>query len=383
MNVTVNLKEKESRNKGITLIALVITIIVLLILAGISIAMLTGDNGILNKATTAKEETEIAELIELARTEILAVQIENEGNINKNQFIEILNKFFEKETIPTKEDLPEDLSSAEQKVTAKQEYKNHKIKLSDIWNGTLQEEPLILPPFNPEELTIGEPLNVDMYGMKVGKYTVQGPRMNTNVWRLFYQDQNYTYIITDELLGDDVEYVPANHYDNYKNGATVSVVGQKLNQKITALFVDSNTNANIRSTAWLTDPKEWETYENSDSVFCIGSPTLELLVKSYNSKSEGKSTIELTGGNIGYFVTQSFLQKLNPSDRNGIYNKGETKICLLSSPVQSSSIPERIPYVSPDGMIEAFCSTGDQGAIRPIVCIPTIVFNRRYLSSLS
>ncbi|MFR8233346.1 MAG: Tfp pilus assembly protein FimT/FimU [Clostridia bacterium] len=43
-------------NKGITLIALVITIIVLLILAGVSIAMLTGDNGILTQATGAKKE---------------------------------------------------------------------------------------------------------------------------------------------------------------------------------------------------------------------------------------------------------------------------------------------------------------------------------------
>ena len=43
-------------NKGITLIALVITIIVLLILAGVTIATLMGDNGILTKATEAKEE---------------------------------------------------------------------------------------------------------------------------------------------------------------------------------------------------------------------------------------------------------------------------------------------------------------------------------------
>ena len=48
-------------NKGITLIALVITIIVLLILAGISIATLTGNNGLLNKTTSAKEENEKAE----------------------------------------------------------------------------------------------------------------------------------------------------------------------------------------------------------------------------------------------------------------------------------------------------------------------------------
>ena len=60
--------------KGITLIALVITIIVLLILAGVSIAMLTGNNGVLTKATTAKSETAVAEIREqvmLAMNEIL------------------------------------------------------------------------------------------------------------------------------------------------------------------------------------------------------------------------------------------------------------------------------------------------------------------------
>lgn len=55
--------------KGITLIALVITIIVLLILAGVSIAMLTGDNGILtqtNKAKVAQIEGQVREEVNLA-----------------------------------------------------------------------------------------------------------------------------------------------------------------------------------------------------------------------------------------------------------------------------------------------------------------------------
>ena len=55
-------KEKQLKsNKGITLIALVITIIVLLILAGVSIAMLTGQNGILTQAQNAKNRTEEAQ----------------------------------------------------------------------------------------------------------------------------------------------------------------------------------------------------------------------------------------------------------------------------------------------------------------------------------
>ena len=49
--------QKINKQKGITLIALVVTIIVLLILAGISIATLTGENGLITKTNTAKEKT--------------------------------------------------------------------------------------------------------------------------------------------------------------------------------------------------------------------------------------------------------------------------------------------------------------------------------------
>lgn len=60
-------------NKGITLIALVITIIVLLILAGVSIAMLTGNNGILTQANTAKTDTAKAEAVERINMELNAL----------------------------------------------------------------------------------------------------------------------------------------------------------------------------------------------------------------------------------------------------------------------------------------------------------------------
>ena len=50
------MKEKFKQGKGITLIALVITIIVLLILAGVSIAMLTGENRNTYTSTKCKRE---------------------------------------------------------------------------------------------------------------------------------------------------------------------------------------------------------------------------------------------------------------------------------------------------------------------------------------
>ena len=68
---------KEMKNtRGITLIALVVSIIVLIILAGITIAALSGDNGILTRAKEAKQKTEQAqkeeeENITVAKQEIL------------------------------------------------------------------------------------------------------------------------------------------------------------------------------------------------------------------------------------------------------------------------------------------------------------------------
>lgn len=53
--------KRNVNNNGITLIALVVTIIVLLILAGVSISMLTGENGILNRAGEAKEKTTLSQ----------------------------------------------------------------------------------------------------------------------------------------------------------------------------------------------------------------------------------------------------------------------------------------------------------------------------------
>ena len=69
------MKTKENNFKGITLIALIITIIALLILAGVSIGMLTGTNGILTQAQKAKMTTELSsykEQLELYKTEKLA-----------------------------------------------------------------------------------------------------------------------------------------------------------------------------------------------------------------------------------------------------------------------------------------------------------------------
>ena len=56
--------------KGITLIALVVTIIVLLILAGVSIAMLTGENGIMRKATESNWKSKLGDAEDVIALEV-------------------------------------------------------------------------------------------------------------------------------------------------------------------------------------------------------------------------------------------------------------------------------------------------------------------------
>lgn len=113
--------DKFKNIKGITIISLVVTIIILLILAGISIAMIIGENGIVTKANNAKEETEITEIIKSAQIDILGKQAENDGDITDKQLNEILATYG---TVSR---------NGEDKILTTE--KGYIIKVSDIWNG--------------------------------------------------------------------------------------------------------------------------------------------------------------------------------------------------------------------------------------------------------
>ena len=82
-----NLKERGNGKNGITLIALVITIIVLLILVGVTIATLTGDNGILTKAQNAKEKNAQKTVEEQIKLAVQASKI-NEGLVIDKDILE-------------------------------------------------------------------------------------------------------------------------------------------------------------------------------------------------------------------------------------------------------------------------------------------------------
>ena len=75
------------KNKGITLIALIITIIILLILAGITIGAITGDNSLINQAGEAKENAEIASEKEVIDNASIEAMGKNKyGNLEEEEF---------------------------------------------------------------------------------------------------------------------------------------------------------------------------------------------------------------------------------------------------------------------------------------------------------
>ena len=86
-------EEKRNQERGITLIALITTIIVLLILAGITIGAITGSNGIIGQAQSAKEETEISqekEIIDISTIEAMGKN--NRGNLEEEEFQSAIDK---------------------------------------------------------------------------------------------------------------------------------------------------------------------------------------------------------------------------------------------------------------------------------------------------
>ena len=178
-------KQIEKGNSGITLIALVVTIIVLLILATISIGMLSGNNGILKKSREAKSETikgEIREKIELANLSALG---RSNGEIN----LDIL-----------KQELAKELG---------EEGTDWKIE-DEKANPWIIESGDVKYPIPHEEISgkkqLGEVYTDNMIGQKI-TYSSNGQ----SNWIVFGKDTNGNILITTEL--------PIENGFNLKGGA--------------------------------------------------------------------------------------------------------------------------------------------------------------------
>ena len=261
------MKTKFKNAKGITLIALVITIIVLLILAGVTIATLTGDNGILNQAGKAKYKTTEAESIERVQVEV-AGSYGIDGTIDKEQLNKNLKNI--NGLIYNKNALSDSNKIANLPATVT--LNGYDIVINA--NGGVEKIPEIIAKIraNPQAY----------YGKKVTNYNANG-----KTYRIFYVDKD-----NDFKDGYNTIYLKAD-YSGIVSCSTSYDASKTLIKKMNPLWatkgntVEAETttisNENEQAAAWLCDPSKWTAYCDTDKAnYAIGGPSVEMYVKSYN-----------------------------------------------------------------------------------------------------
>ena len=212
------------REDGITLIALVITIIVLLILAAVSIATLTGNNGILTQATNAKTITEISALKEEIDVYVVGEELNNVEGIDRYPIIKD----------ETMESVDKDLLSIELKQ-----------KMSK-WANTAQNGEIAtidtidyskFYKIDKEKVNTANSFEGDLYLIEVdGEYKV------ISISGVTYQKENINIIIPlNDIAEPEYITVGNNTYKWYGDGS-ISVIGE-LNSN-SGITDDENTNIN-------------------------------------------------------------------------------------------------------------------------------------------
>ena len=208
-------KTLKNNEKAITLIALVITIIVLLILAGISIQMLTGDNGILTRAGEAKERTGIAEIEEKIKISYNAALAEDLTTGNGKLQEDTLRRTLASE-FPGKEI---DINTA-----------------GEEWVITIDGVSVNVPAVKTGEDSTPK-FVLSIKGTKVNATTPPNPNSN-----LFVHVEGTTiengYVIRDKNIGNEFVWVPVEK--NQK--ITLDVVKE---EEITAIKLIDPSGANI------------------------------------------------------------------------------------------------------------------------------------------
>lgn len=131
----------NASNFGITLIALIITIIILLILAGITLNMVVGENGIFGKASTAKNKTEIAQYEEELRMCVLEMQTDS-AEKGKNLTLKDIQENFQTEVgrIQNTTEISIDPNDEESITKVTGIYKGYNFEINDKLQAKILEQ---------------------------------------------------------------------------------------------------------------------------------------------------------------------------------------------------------------------------------------------------
>ena len=240
----------------------------ILILAGVTIATLTGDNGILNQAGKAKDKTTEAESIERVQIEV-AGSFGNDGKIDVDELNENLKNI---EGLTYKGNALSDSN----KITLPATVTVNGYDIQITSNGGVRKyDPLAEIIANPQAY----------YGKKVTNYKASDS--DTNTYRIFYVDKDnyfkdgYNTIYLKADFSGSVSC--STSYDDSKT--LIKKMNPLWATKGNTVEAETTTisNLNEQAAAWLCDPSKWTAYCDTDKAnYAIGGPSVEMYVKSYN-----------------------------------------------------------------------------------------------------
>ena len=210
----------KNNKRGITLIALVITIIILLILAGVTIVTLTGENGILTKTQQAKEENEKASDRDLIAMVVLEAQIGENGyqELNLNSLQEAINKQFNGGNV-----VVSDNGDGTFTVSCLDTLKDYKVTSNGIEDGIDWNEAMA-NAVAPESQD--EPRNEDVIGIGT-----DGKVVDMDLWEYVLLEDK-TFALNDEEALNDTNKTPGykfgNDGENIIDGKIIGTVPQYI-----------------------------------------------------------------------------------------------------------------------------------------------------------
>ena len=207
---------KES--KGITLIALVVTIVVLLILAGVSISMLTGENGIIKQAQESKIETRAGTVEERKNIWKTEQKTDEYLDANTSQSLEELLNDLEKDNYITTEERTQieetghvkigskDISFSNGLVKEKYTITNSKDEVK--FKKIIKEVDILIEKPNFTNYTI-EGISNSKDGEYVTSGSVEGKSGKLEIVGDI-NDTTFSYVLTDFMQGDEIFYCKIN-----------------------------------------------------------------------------------------------------------------------------------------------------------------------------
>ena len=280
--------KKIRKQEGITLVALVITIIVLLILAGVTLNMVMGDSGIFTKANSAKNKTEVAQYEEELRMCILELQTESATDGTIFNFDTIKEKMVKKiEELQNTSDVEFPIEESESRLDGI--YKGYEFYIDDKYVAHIGDKAKgisLTTSLNPNGWTKG-PVTATITiksnnGLK--KIVPQGENeINLNGDKEYKitkenitENTTYTYEVTDSQGTTQIKIAEVNTIDkNAPEEFTISAENTEEGLKITGTTTDTESGI---------DKYEYFVKSSTESNYTIytENPIKNLAIEKYN-----------------------------------------------------------------------------------------------------